>query len=556
MGKSTFVYLIAAITTSLFAQVPDTVTVPNDGIMGTINNAIEGDTTSSGEPAHPGRVFRLVRGGYYMLNGPVTIMAGTHVTIVGDTAPLSTPDPGPAVIIEGAVSGETYPCNFDCSGDLKMKHLRLMYVTNLGMQYWTSMQFGGDSLRAEFDDVIFEWSMAPCILVAGKHFTGRFDNCIFRNDIDPSQWWVGRQIAFYVTASCDSIICENNTFENMGMAFDADYAPPRCVWYNHNTFLNIAKYPFKQTYFTFLVCVNNIFVNCHFAGESIAYRVDPGDLLWGSTINTDTIPPGIEYNGVAEEDRVCLFMNNSNFQDAAFKRLYDSLNAPVSNPNLIIQPEPIMNARTMDMFSWHRLFKITDVFDSTDPHFISPATEMDSILAFLWQRYSSAGDVFWGYKPGDPAVPEWPLPENLTYTNHALLVGGMGGYPLGDLYHWFPNLYPSWCSDRDIAHILPLTGPDEVKETMPIPKEFALNQNYPNPFNPTTTITYRISMGGHVMLELYDVLGRKVVTLVDARQTLGDHSVMLDGSELASGVYFYQLRSAAGVITKKMILLK
>ncbi len=88
------------------------------------------------------------------------------------------------------------------------------------------------------------------------------------------------------------------------------------------------------------------------------------------------------------------------------------------------------------------------------------------------------------------------------------------------------------------------------------PKSFVLYQNYPNPFNPTTKIDFQMSEPGFVTLEVYDVLGRKVTTLVNRRESAGDHVVAFDGSELASGVYYYRLVAGNGLSVKKMILLK
>ncbi len=88
------------------------------------------------------------------------------------------------------------------------------------------------------------------------------------------------------------------------------------------------------------------------------------------------------------------------------------------------------------------------------------------------------------------------------------------------------------------------------------PAGFALEQNYPNPFNPTTAISYRLSAVSHVVLKVYDALGRKVATLADGTETAGTHSVEFDGTGLASGVYLFSLATDRFVDTKKMLLLK
>lgn len=97
-----------------------------------------------------------------------------------------------------------------------------------------------------------------------------------------------------------------------------------------------------------------------------------------------------------------------------------------------------------------------------------------------------------------------------------------------------------------------LTSVNNVKA----PVSFALDQNYPNPFNPSTVISYSIPKFGNVSLKVYDVIGREVATLVNGRETAGEHSVEFNGSGLASGVYFYRLVAGGYVQTRKLLLLK
>lgn len=90
-----------------------------------------------------------------------------------------------------------------------------------------------------------------------------------------------------------------------------------------------------------------------------------------------------------------------------------------------------------------------------------------------------------------------------------------------------------------------------------LPNRFALHQNYPNPFNPTTQISYDLASATTVRLEIYDILGRKVRTLVDGvRKTAGSYTVRFDASQLSSGLYLARLQAGSRVMTKKMMLLK
>ena len=89
-----------------------------------------------------------------------------------------------------------------------------------------------------------------------------------------------------------------------------------------------------------------------------------------------------------------------------------------------------------------------------------------------------------------------------------------------------------------------------------IPVIFQLNQNYPNPFNPSTIISYQLPMSSNVQLTIFDNLGRKISTLVNAEQTSGSYNVKFDGSALASGIYFYELRAGDYIQRKSMMLIK
>jgi hypothetical protein len=95
-----------------------------------------------------------------------------------------------------------------------------------------------------------------------------------------------------------------------------------------------------------------------------------------------------------------------------------------------------------------------------------------------------------------------------------------------------------------------------------IPEKFALNQNYPNPFNPSTQISFDVPIGGdHVMLNIYNILGQNVNTLINEVLSPGAYKMEWDatdafGSPVASGIYFYELRSKTFTARKKMLLIR
>jgi hypothetical protein len=110
--------------------------------------------------------------------------------------------------------------------------------------------------------------------------------------------------------------------------------------------------------------------------------------------------------------------------------------------------------------------------------------------------------------------------------------------------------------------IEPLSVTSAGPEQEGLPPEFDLAQNYPNPFNPATVIRFQIPASGHVSLTVFDMLGRKVATLVDDVLEAGEHAVSFAGADdrtggaLATGAYLYQLRAGTSVRTRTMLLLR
>ena len=110
----------------------------------------------------------------------------------------------------------------------------------------------------------------------------------------------------------------------------------------------------------------------------------------------------------------------------------------------------------------------------------------------------------------------------------------------------------------DLPILPPIVSVNDEKITPP--SEFTLFQNYPNPFNPSTRIQYQVSSSSNVLLKVFDILGNEIATLVDEEKPAGRYEVEFQSSvgslQLASGIYFYQLRAGSFTETKKMILLR
>jgi hypothetical protein len=103
----------------------------------------------------------------------------------------------------------------------------------------------------------------------------------------------------------------------------------------------------------------------------------------------------------------------------------------------------------------------------------------------------------------------------------------------------------------------PLSEITSVEEhSTALPSSYILEQNFPNPFNPSTIISYQLPIGGNVTINIYDVLGNDIATLVDEFKPAGKYETEFNAASLPSGVYFYSLKAGDYIDTKKMLLLK
>lgn len=143
------------------------------------------------------------------------------------------------------------------------------------------------------------------------------------------------------------------------------------------------------------------------------------------------------------------------------------------------------------------------------------------------------------------------------FDEHFLLVGAWKG----DINNipGFDRSKLNQLKENDVARYVGATY-EAVTVTNELDSEFpvklALNQNYPNPFNPSTSIKYQLPEAAHVNLQVFDVLGRRVATLIDGRVGAGFHTVNFDASGLSSGVYMYRLETGSATITRQMMLIK
>ena len=146
-------------------------------------------------------------------------------------------------------------------------------------------------------------------------------------------------------------------------------------------------------------------------------------------------------------------------------------------------------------------------------------------------------------------------------------IGGLGQGYMGDnidITSVGNKLYPVWMDNSTGNYqiwsvpieILPVGVEDENEFSIPL--EFELSQNYPNPFNPNTIIEYNLPVSSIVSLNIFDVTGKEVVSLINEFKEAGNHKINFEANKynLSSGVYFYTLTSNGFTQTKPMMLLK
>ena len=475
--------------------------------VGTLNEAIDGDTTATGERVDLNTVYELTLGGYYVLTGSLE-NSGYHLQIVAEEGDGVRP-----ILRPGVTDGESSRA-IRARGDLTLKGI---YVTNLDEQNGLNknlIRASEDDITITIDDCHLDFESQSVIRVDNPGMRIYITNSIISNVGTMASPDNGRGVDDRGN-DIDVLVMENNTFYNLTSRILRDGGGLiNFARINHNTLVNIAQ---RGCTFGEVIdgeFTNNILIDAGFLGTT-----DGSDLevIEVSPLGQDLIDAGIMQKLKISNNNIFVHSTLTDvYPDSVIAvPFYDSLATLVMDAGTSINEELTFTTAPM--------VDPTVVTSSWDPA-VDPKVEMDN---------GGGGPTFGGTQmPFDFAF-------NTDAQSYTL---GVNGLPLGNLNNF------------DVITDVELFDNN-------LPSDYTLSNNYPNPFNPSTNIQYSIPKNELVSLVVYNLLGQKVITLVNSELGAGNYNIVWNGknefgNKVASGIYIYQLTAGQFIQSKKMILMK
>ena len=544
---------------------------PYDGTPASFLNAqIVADTTAN-NGILPNRVYELKRGegftGTYLANAQFNVPLGATLRLrANDSAGISKP----IIYLYPTGTGTTpqNPPGYFVSlngGNLEMKNIVLsgyfepvdtnLYNLQGGLIRIPTAGAGGSIL---LDGCIIKSCNGNHIRTDGAPRNIVITNCVFSDMgyLGRSNLGAGKGIDLR-DASCDTLILEHNTFVNWQDRIIRHYnfsnpqagtGPISYLRFNHNTLVN------GMSYHGFLslgnmgseaIITNNLMIDPFSLGN------DTDAVRQSEFVNSGELDP---YGGAR--------------MNWIFTAPNDTTQWKISNNYYVVSDS---GQGFYDMFAsagvtgegapltWHINSRLGA--DSATAIMKLPSLALGNIPKLMtvmnrWYRDPNGGNktkntpgpVWNGSYDFDRRLVKYYADTlDCSYSTSSLAYSAaQGGFPVGDL-NWFPSRYADWVNW--------VTGVDDQGQGA-VPEQFVLEQNYPNPFNPATKITFSLPRESKVTLEVFDLLGRRVATLVNETVAAGYHTVEFRGESLGTGVYVYRLSGADVQLTKKMLLIK
>ncbi|NBC27944.1 MAG: T9SS type A sorting domain-containing protein [Bacteroidetes bacterium] len=446
------VLFVCMMFTSISVMAQNTLVVPwlsEDGtqvLRNSLFETIQGDTTETGERIED-RVYVLEQGGFYYVTETIQ-NDGWHLRIEGEPGDPNDEFANPPMIQIAAREDATTPDKmFNIRGDLTISNVIINGRTTLGGLPYEIIDVRSDEGTFTFDNVIFEHAQWGIAGFYSKNANLYFTNNKFRNLISENEPWGGRGMSIW--ADVDTVWVENNTFHNIGFTtMQVEGASANFVWFNQNTIVNNGRQVMlwawvKEGYFT-----NNIVLNPFWQGE------DPETEISQDRLNSDDE----QYSGMfainelpaqygLDAQRRILISNNVFFTENEYNDWFD---------NTDIRKQPLLNGLTTNLFSENEnMVEKDNRFDVADPGFSVYADNHQERMDFITDIRNSADDIrlyYWDPNRDESAESiQWPLPEDLTYSNTELQTAAYGNYPLGDL-NWYPSDKSAWEANKEAQY--------------------------------------------------------------------------------------------------------
>ena len=518
------------------SDVDGTRTCVVDPGFGTMNAAIQGDTTATGDRVDPNTVYVLQRGQLYLLNGTVD-NPGYHLHIKAEEGDGHPPIVQPGVDITGSASRA-----FEPRGDMTVEGFYIHHIDDAGSLQKNMFRIKSDGVRIVADRMFLDYDQQSFFRIDSDSVSIFLTDSHLRNSVLLSNPNNGRIIDTRGNTP-DTLYVENNTMYNMGadvIRDDTGILP--YLFFNHNTVVNAGD-RFEVERAIKAIVTNNVFVNGGAEPKPPNSLGLPADFVDLDTLNVE---------GLTEADRIITFRNNVYSFSQAFLDYYASVDT--------VEARPFLNSAKLQLIADNPGMTLENLLTSDVP-FTDPPD--DGLVADFWREHivnpnnenppdfrADKSGVFGDDGFPTPFIGELPYDFDFSYSTSAeAYTAADGGFPLGDL-NWFPDKKAEWEAQMT-------TAVDDVAE---LPDGFRLLGNFPNPFNPSTTIRFELPWSANVEIAVFDLLGRRVLSVPAQPFAPGAASVRLDASSLASGMYLYRVtaetNSQIQFQTGRMVLVK
>ncbi len=439
--------MVAMVGSSSILMAQDTLVVEwlsedqSEVLQNSLYETIIADTNSSGERID-NRVYKLKQGGFYYIQESIQ-NDGWHLNIVGEKGDPSDALKNPPMLqITGREDATVTGKMFNVRGNFTLKNVIVNGRTTDGGLQYEILDIRADGGRFTFDNVIFEYAQWGIMGIYSAGADLFYTNNTVRNFISETQPWGCR--GFSIWSDIDTVWVENNTFLNVG-AFTGQIegASANYFFFNHNTVVNNGRQVLlwmwvKDGFFT-----NNLILNGFWQGEDRTQisdiRLASDDQQYSGMIAIDNIPS--QYGLDAE--RRFVVANNAFHLEDEYTTYFTT-----DNDTFDIRKQPLFSVEVENLFAeFDNMVAKDNMEDQGEPGFTTYADNHQERIDFVTDlRNANSPIALYYWDPSRDASNEsiqWPLPEDLEYTNTTYKAGGITGYPLGDL-NWFPTEKAAW----------------------------------------------------------------------------------------------------------------